>query len=106
VPALLIDAYALKGRRAQALAESERWRALVHPEPNTPARLGWLGQRLVIDLFSGDPGVFDWLDSLLHEPGGITREGLRSYPGFAPLRGNPRFQRLLLGEKSPEGHRP
>ena len=106
VPALLTETYALTGRRAQALAESERWRALVHPEPDTPARLAWLGQRFVIDLFSGHPGVFDWLDSLLHEPGGVTRVGLRTWPGFAPLRRDPRFQRLLLGEKPPDGHRP
>lgn len=97
MPALLSIAYAWTRRRAQALAESERWRALVHPEPNTPARLGWLGQRFIIDLLSGDPGAVAWADSLLRERG-LTPEMLRIYPGFAPLRNDPRFQRLVAGE--------
>jgi hypothetical protein len=66
---------------------------------------GWLGQRMVIDLFSGDPGAVDWLDSLVHAPGGISRKILGIYPGFAPLRRDPRFQRLIR-EKRLEGDRP
>jgi hypothetical protein len=89
----------------------ERWRALVHAEPNGYARTGWLGQRFVINLLSGNPEVFVWTDSLLRQPGGLTREMLRIYPGFAPLRSDPRYRRLVdegaePGASAPTGGKP
>jgi TolB-like protein len=99
VPALLMTAYAWTGRRAEALAQSERWRALVHPKPNTRAWTALAGQRAMIDMLTGDTaGAVGWLDSLLHLPGGPTPAALRLHPGFAPLQKNLRFQRLLAGE--------
>jgi tetratricopeptide (TPR) repeat protein len=94
VPALLMMAYAWTGRRDQALAELERWKALVHPERNTYAGTALVANHFVIDLLSGHPDALAWADSLLHQPGGLTPEVLRVYPGFAPLRSDPRFRRL------------
>ncbi len=100
VPALLMAAYAFTGRRPQALAQSERWRALVRPEPNTMAWVGLVGQRAMIDMLTGDTaGAVAWLDSLLHLPGELTPALLRIDPGLAPLRGNPRFEQLLQANR-------
>jgi len=93
-------AYAFTGRRPQALAQSERWRALVRPEPNTMAWVGLVGQRAMIDMLTGDTaGAVAWLDSLLHLPGELTPALLRIDPGLAPLRGNPRFEQLLQANR-------
>jgi predicted Zn-dependent protease len=96
VPALLMMAYALTGRRPEALVQSERWRALVDPRPNTAAWTGWISQRAVIDMLTGDTvGAIAGVDSLLHMAGGLTSAVLRLNPWFAPLRGNPSFERLV-----------
>jgi hypothetical protein len=39
------------------------------------------------------------LDSLLTSPGSVTPAWARIAPGFAPLRGNPRFERLVQEQK-------
>jgi serine/threonine protein kinase len=99
VPALLMSAYAWTGRRTQALAQAERWRGLVNPEPNTYSWVGWVAQRYGIAALTGDTaGAIALLDSLLHLPSWITPALLRIDPGFAPFRNDPRFQRLVAGE--------
>ena len=84
------------GRRAEALAEAERVRAMYRPEPGSP---GWTAYVLLltqIDIGSGNTaGAIAWTDTLLHLPGPTTAAYLKLDPVYAPLRGDPRFQRLV-----------
>ncbi len=100
VRSALATAYARTGHRTQALAEAERWRGIVRPEPGSPQWAEWLLLRSGIDVLTGDAaGGVARLDSLLHLPGGfLTRAWLRIDPTFAPLKGNPQFERLVAGK--------
>ena len=41
--------------------------------------------------------ALDILEYLLKQPYYLTREWLKIDPNFAPLRGNPRFERMIAG---------
>jgi len=91
-------AEASAGRRADALAEAERVRAMYRPERGSPGWAAYANLLLLIDLASGNTaGAVAWADSLLHLPGATTPAWLKVDPLYAPLRGDPRFQRLVTG---------
>ena len=84
------------GRRAEALAEAERVRAIYRPEPGTPGWTAYVTLLFQIDLASGNKaGAVAWTDSLLHLPGPTTPASLKIDPLYAPLRGDPAFQKLM-----------
>jgi hypothetical protein len=91
-------ALAYLGRKAEAIAEGKRAVALV---PITrDARLGtYIQHQLVrIYLLVGEPEkALDQLEPLLKVPYYLSPGWLRIDPTFAPLRTNPRFQRLVAG---------
>jgi len=84
------------GRRAEALAEAERVRAMYRPEPGSPGQAAYVNLLLQIDLATGNKsGAIAWVDSLLHLPGTTTPASLEIDPLYAPLRGDAGFQRLV-----------
>ena len=46
-------------------------------------------------LTGNEAGAIDWIDTLLRLPGATTAASLKLDPTWAPLRADPRFQRLL-----------
>jgi serine/threonine protein kinase/tetratricopeptide (TPR) repeat protein len=91
-------ALAYLGRKAEAIAEGERGLAL---EPvSRDANAGPYNQHQVarIYLLVGEPEkALDQLEPLLKIPYYLSPGWLRIDPTFAPLKGNPRFERLIAG---------
>lgn len=88
------------GRKAEAIAEAERAAAIM---PLTKHALAgpdvqrWLA---VIYVLAGEQEkALERLEPLLEIPHGFSPGWLRLDPTFAPLRGHPRFEKLLRGER-------
>jgi eukaryotic-like serine/threonine-protein kinase len=89
-------ALAYVGRKAEAVKEGERAVALV-----PASRDGYIGPYLQhqlarIYILVGEPEkAIDQLESLLKMPYFLSPGWLRIDPNFAPLKGNPRFEKLV-----------
>jgi eukaryotic-like serine/threonine-protein kinase len=89
-------AEAAGGRRAEALAEAERVRAMFRPLPGSPGWTAYVTLLFQIDVASGNKaGAIAWTDSLLHLPGPTTPAWIGIDPVYATLRGELAFQKLL-----------
>ena len=86
------------GRKAEAIAEGQRALAISPMERDRTN--GPYYQQLMarIYLMTGEPEkAIDMLEPLLRMPYFLSPGWLRIDPTWAPLRGNPRFQKLLAG---------
>jgi eukaryotic-like serine/threonine-protein kinase len=92
-------ALAILGRKAEAIAEGERANTLL-PITRDAMFGAQVQQRLVrIYIIVGEPEkALDKLEPLLEVPYWLSPEWLRLEPTFAPLKGNPRFEKLVAGK--------
>lgn len=88
------------GRRAEAIRDGER-AALLMPVTEDAILGPWVMHMLAQTyIATGDANhAIDVLESLLRIPYYLSPSWLRIDPTFAPLRGSPRFERLVSGAK-------
>lgn len=97
--ALLAMALTITGQLDQAVVEAERAGAEV-PLPLDPINSSYVWElvaRVYVRAGQVDKAV-DALEQLLKAPGELTPARLRIDPYFAPLKGNPRFEKLIAGK--------
>ena len=91
-------ALAYLGRKTEAIAEGERGVALMPLSRDAGSGAYFQHQLVRIYILVGESEkAMDRLEPLLQVPYYLSPGWLRIDPTFAPLKGNPRFQRLIAG---------
>jgi hypothetical protein len=91
-------AYAGLGQREEAVREARRAMELTPVARNTVAAMAFMGGAVEVFGRAGEiDGALELLELLFSMPAGreATVAYLRVWPGFAPLREDPRFDELL-----------
>ena len=94
----LIDAYL--GRKEEALREGRRAVELVAKDP--VERVNRIANLAMIAACVGDKDLaFEQLESIIRRPSPLNYGGLKLFPWWDPLRGDPRFEKIVEEAKQP-----
>jgi serine/threonine-protein kinase len=90
------------GRREEALREGQRAVSLLPVEKDAPAGVGLVVNLAMIAAWVGDKDLaFEQLESTIQLPSDLTYGDLKLMPRWDPLRGDPRFEKILEEAKRP-----
>ena len=95
---IMAVALAYAGRGGEAVAEGERATRMLPVNGN--ATRGYYFQEILAQIYTmvGErEKALNSLEQLLRLPGYVTPAWLRINPNYAPLRGDPRFERMMSG---------
>jgi len=96
----LIDAYL--GRKEEALREGRRAVELLPMEKDSLQGVRRVANLAMIAAWVGDKDLaFEQLESIIRLPSPLRYGGLKLFPWWDPLRGDPRFQKILEEAKEP-----
>ena len=96
----LIDAYL--GRKEEALREGQRAVDLTRAEKNVAEGTFRVINLAMIAAWVGDKDLaYKQLESIIHLPSPLSYGGLKLFPWWDPLRGDPRFEKLVEEAKQP-----
>jgi TolB-like protein/Flp pilus assembly protein TadD len=96
----LIDAYL--GRKEDALREGRRAVELARAEKDVMEGIFRVTNLAMIAACVGDKDLaFEQLESIIRLPSGLSYGGLKLFPWWDPLRGDPRFEKILEEAKQP-----
>jgi len=96
----LIDA--CLGRKEEALGEGRRAVELAHAEKDVLQEMSLVTNLAMIAAWVGDKDLaFEQLDSIIHRPSTLSCGGLKLFPWWDPLRGDPRFEKIVEESKQP-----
>jgi serine/threonine-protein kinase len=90
----LIDAYL--GRKEEALREGRRAVELVRAEKDVSLEVSMMTNLAMIAAWVGDKDLaFEQLDTIIRRPSALSYGGLKLWPWWDPLRGDPRFEKIV-----------
>jgi len=96
----LIDAYL--GRKEEALREGRRAVELLPMEKDSLQGVRRVANLAMIAAWVGDKDLaFEQLESIIRRPSALSYGGLKLFPWWDPLRGDPRFEKILEEAKQP-----
>jgi len=96
----LIDAYL--GRKEDALREGRRAVELIRAEKDVSEGVWTVTNLAMVAAWVGDKDLAcEQLDSIIRLPSPISYGGLKLFPWWDSLRGDPRFEKILEEAKQP-----
>ena len=96
----LIDAYL--GRKEEALREGRRAVELMPVEKDALVGVDLVANLAVIAAWVGNKDLaFEQLESIIHRPSLVSYGELKLFPWWDPLRGDPRFEKIMEEAKQP-----